>query len=585
MAKKFICVEIGDRMTKVSVCLGTDKKRKIKEAFFYETPDGMVRDGEIEEPQEFAIKLRGELESRSLKDVKEIYFSIASPKIATARVTMPVATDPKIKSVVDNNKTDYFPHPLENYKVMFRVLQRADKKKNIEKSLVLVIAMPNDILTACLAISTGLEMKLCGVDAICSTLADGVQVFNHAPVTAFVHVDCTTTNIVFMKGKEFLLQRSLYLGGDDIISAYQEAGAGDSYQGKTEEEEEESAGESGDFDEGAEKKVKIAPKSGYIQALEELTDKDSAEENALARFTEDDVRELLDGVVGGIQRGIVFFQDKVKDVEVEQIFLVGPCAGLFGLEMMLEDKTEIDVFKMERLMTPEIRSIAETPEYYIGSMYSGLNGLNFGKDLALKKGKRATGGVEVDMPTAILLFILMSVFAVYWAYSIVLKQTQMENEIAKLESEILAMAYLDDAAAVHASYEASKDSLFNFTKMTENPNENLVQFLAELEAKMPSEILILSAGCTASSVNMTITVNSLVEAATVVSKLRTFESIAVIQVSGLGLSEVTDEYDEEYRLVNFSVVCNYGTNVWTAGYHPYADIIGVINAPDVATTG
>ncbi len=551
MAKKFICVEVGDRLVKVAVCTGTEKKRKILSAFFYETPEETVQEGGISDPSKFALTLMEQMKANKCDDAKEIFFSIATTKVLTREVAMKVAKASKIQNVVDNNKTDYFPLDLSNHTVLFREMTRPKKGEKNTGTDVLVMAMPNVIIDACGAIASGLKLRLRGVDAVCSCFVDGAISLKQSQLTAFVHVDCTFTNLCVMRGADILFQRAFAQGGDEMISAYREA---------------------------------VESDIGYYEALQQLSSM-SAEDNVRGKLDDDAITSLLSRVIGAVQSGVRHCQNN-KAAEIQQIVLSGPCSGLLGLEELLEGACALPTMQMKQISAATaLRSITEQPTYFIAGLYAGASGLNFGKFLDIKKqkGKRATGMAGIDMPTAILIFILLIVFAAYWAYSAIQENARMEAELARLNQEIADMKYLDDLAALHTSYSTTKDLLLTFAKNTENPNEQLVQFLAELEAKMPSEILILSAGCTSTAVNMNIVVGSLVEAATVISKLRTFESISVIQVSGLGLVQTGDPDNsvtgEGYDEVSFSVVCNYGINPYTSGLNPYSEILGLLNPP------
>lgn len=553
MAKKFICVEVGDRLVKVAVCLGVEKKRKVKNAFFFVPPEETVQDGLIIDPIKFAVELGEQLQANGGGDAKEIHFTISSSKVATREVKMPLLTDAKITTVVDNNKSEYFPLDITNYTVLFRVMTRV-KKGDDKGCNVLVIAMPNSASEACANVANGLKLRLKGVDAVCSSIADGAASLNQSQITAYIHVDCTNTNMCFMRGNELLLQRTLSFGGEELITAYQET-SGDGVS--------------------------------YIQALEDLTSM-SAEDHIRGKLDEEDIAALLERAVGSIHRSVEFFNSN-KGGGVTKLVLTGPCGGLLGLEELLEQATAVPTIQLMQLSTAtSLRSVSAEPAYYIAVMYAGSNGLNFGKHLDPKnqKGKRAKGNGQLDMPTAIMIFILLMVFAVYWAYSAVLEEQQMQDELARLQTEVANMQYLYVISDTHTKYTDSKEELLNFTKMTENPNEDLDAFLAELEAKMPSEVLFLSAGCSANSVNLNVVVGSLVEAATVLSKLRTFDSIDVIQVSGFGMgwvqmegSEFSQELNDGFEEISFSIICNYGTNPYTAGWNPYANILGIENVP------
>lgn len=549
MAKKFVCVEVGDRLSKVVECLGTEKNRKVKSAFFFETPEECVQDGVILDPLKFMEALSKELAGNGCSDANEIMFTISSSKVATREVKMPVLTDSKIGTVVENNKTEYFPLDISSYQVLFRVMSRVKKGEN-KGCNVIVIAMPESIMEACAQVATGLKMRLKCVDAVCSSLVDGVAMLKQPQVTAFVHVDCTNTNMCFMRGTELMLQRTLSFGGDEMISAYrEECGA--------------------DVD--------------YLEALDDLTNL-SAEDNIRGRLDDEDITALLERVVGSISRSVEFFNTN-KGGGVQQLVLTGVCGNLLGLEELLEQATAVPTMQMSQMSSSvTLRSISATPAYYMSTVQTGFRGVNFAKDLDPKraKGKRANKGAEIDMPTAILISILLTVFAVYWGYSSVLDRESLEKQISQLDADILNLAYVDEVSATHTKYSASKDSLLNFTANTFNHNENLVYFLAELEAKMPSEILLLSAGCTGVSVNMNIVVGSLTEAATVVQKFRTFDSVSVVQVSGLAVNwiefvgeQYSSQMQQGFEEVSFSLICTYGVNPYTSGLNPYSSVLGL----------
>lgn len=560
MAKQFLCVEVGNRLVKVSVAQGTEKKRKVKDAFFFEASDDLVSDGYIRDASRFATTLSTTLGNHKLGEVKEIFFTVASTKVVTREVRMPVITDPKIESVVENNKNSYFPmetSELEEHKVMFRVMSR-DKKGADKGANVLVLAMPNEMISACASVANNLGMRIRGVDAACSSLADGVAVLKQAQITAYINVEASSTNLCFMKGNELLLQRSLSFGGEELIRAYMNA--------KEEVENQQLT---------------------YLEALNDLSGI-SAEENVHGKLEDDEISDHLERVVGSIARSVEFFNNN-KGGGVHQIVLMGTCGELLGIEEMLEDGTGISTMHMSQLSTAsQLRSISQTPAYYVSMMYAGASGLNFGAEFDPKnqKGKRSSGKQELDLPTTILIFLLMSLFAGYWAYVPIMEKAAKEKELQTLKDQIAAMEYLDKVSALHSSFQLSKDTLLNFTANTANPNENLVAFLSELEAKMPSEILVLSATCTSTTVSMNLIVNSLVEAATVVSKLRSFESIANISVSGLAMNTVQfegEEYSQAmqdgFEEVAFSVVCTYGTNPYVSGINPYAGVLGIEALP------
>ena len=75
---------------------------------------------------------------------------------------------------------------------------------------------------------------------------------------------------------------------------------------------------------------------------------------------------------------------------------------------------------------------------------------------------------------------------------------------------------------------------------------------------MPSEIRVLSLSATEESVSMNIEVGTKTEAASVIAKLRNFESIHVIPS---GISTITETRDElANSVVSFSLECKYASS-------------------------
>lgn len=539
MAKKFITVEAGDHVTKVCVAVGTEKSRKMKQAFAYETPVNSVEDGIVIDNATFASALSRNLQANNCADVEEVYFTVASSKVAIREVQMPLMSNIKIEAIVESNKTDYFPMDLTRYIVLFRVMSRV--KKGAEKGCnVMVMAMPSTVTEACVAVAQNANLTLKGVDAACSSMVDGVVLLKQSKVTAYVNVQATSTNMCFMRGSELLLQRTLSHGGHNLVEAYLEE-VGDSID--------------------------------YLEAIDDLSNV-YAEENIRGMLTEEDVGDQLDRSVSAIARSMDFFITN-KGLEISQMVLMGTCGNIIGMQEMLEQATGIQSVQMSHLPSAmPMRKFSTSAAYFVSGIEAGAAGINFAKDDTGKKqrGDRAMqGNTEISPTMAALIFFLLLVGAGYWAYVAISAHTEATTKLSSLNSQITSMEHLDSTFVIYENFENSKNTLLEFATMTENPNENLIEFLAELEAKMPEEILIFNATCTGVMVSMNLSVSNLVEAATVIAKLRTFDSIEVFSISEIALIE--NEIGEDSA--QFSLVCTYGSNPYTSNLNPYRWDIGI----------
>jgi len=180
---------------------------------------------------------------------------------------------------------------------------------------------------------------------------------------------------------------------------------------------------------------------------------------------------------------------------------------------------------------------------YISSFGSSIDPV----DLLPDKYKVATGLVLKAAPTeeakltmgltvfsgGLLIGLALTVFALIGYTSASKNLDQAEKTLQRLaQVEIVYQDYL--------ATKSKEDGFDNLDKMLDTPNKDLNAFLTELEQKMPSALLLLSAVFTEEDVLLNIVVRQYDEAAKVISAFRTFESIDIIEIS-----TVTRTVDEE----------------------------------------
>ena len=110
------------------------------------------------------------------------------------------------------------------------------------------------------------------------------------------------------------------------------------------------------------------------------------------------------------------------------------------------------------------------------------------------------------------------------------------------------------------AYQKGVTDLETLAQAVDSPNDDLVEFIGELEKKMPSQIRVLSAVCTAETISMNVVVGTKDEAAAVIVALRTFESLSSVDVKAI--AEAKNE--SGVKEVSFSVTCAYGQNPYLA---------------------
>ena len=132
---------------------------------------------------------------------------------------------------------------------------------------------------------------------------------------------------------------------------------------------------------------------------------------------------------------------------------------------------------------------------------------------------------------------------------------------AKAENRALQeqMAGLQEIKPIYDNYVSTKTAYDRLTAMhdaTRNRNDDLYEFMEELERKMPSNGVITSFTSDAETVTINMSVSSKTEAASMIEQFRTFDSLLPDTVS---VSSITADVDGEDTVLsyNFTIVGSY----------------------------
>ena len=122
MASKILNIEIGDSLVKVCCSASKKKTCNVTDSFMFPAPVESVNDGAVNDPERLADRLREELDSHELRGIKGAVFTIASAKIASREIKLPVMKDKQIAETVKTNAADYFPVDITKYHVTHTLL-------------------------------------------------------------------------------------------------------------------------------------------------------------------------------------------------------------------------------------------------------------------------------------------------------------------------------------------------------------------------------------------------------------------------------------------------------------------------------
>lgn len=511
MAGKVLNIEIGDRLGKVCRSVRRGKSFQIENSFLFIVPEGTVTDGFINDPAALAEKLRPELESRGLSDMKEVIFTLASGRIATREVTLPPVKDNRIQALVETNAADYFPVDMSGYNVSYTLLERM---KNEEPGLrVMVMAAPSALVETYIRLADLFGWKILSVDYSGNSQFQALRLLDRDSVAMYVNVDPSNAYCSFIGGGEVLLQRTFAFGGHDMIAAYLADHSGD-----------------------------------YLSALQELSRPD------FDGVTQEEAAEAIERLISSVIRSADFF-NSTRDTAVEQIVLMGTCSRLPFLYHLVAAESGIDTVYLEEL--PGIGQLANSAEGIsgfvscIGSSIAPADFLPESYKTRRKQGLLTSKQTDSLSGGIVICAVCVAASLVLCAFS-VLGYLSERQDLEAAQNRISELASVQRTYDTYVAYTDTVNGLQVVKDAAEGQNAQLENFFLELEQKMPSEIVMLTASCTEEGVTMNVAVPSYAEAAVVISQLRTFQSIDVVSVT-----EVAMEEDTGVSRANFTVTCQY----------------------------
>lgn len=519
MAAKMLSIEIGDRLVKVCQSVKKGKSYQITDSFMFQTPGQSVSDGQILDDKLLGQHLKQNLVAHGASEVKNTTFVLSSSKVASREVFLPPMKENLIKSVIETNASEYFPVDMSNYQVTFSLLEKVTSP---EAGLrVLVTAAPKTMLGGYLRLA---EQAGLAVEAIDYCGNSQYQVLRGMPgndTVMYVDVSISNTIVTMMRSGILLLQRNFGFGGDEMISAVMRAG-------EMEDNE-------------------------YLEALKKCENEDTVNLILGEGQGENSLTRLLNGIV----RSADFFKSNNADATVDKVVLMGTCCKLAGLQKMVREQMNKETILLHDVSGVEfVANSADAVSTYISCIGALVEPLALVPTEMMQKRRAAAARAKKDpnsIKTGVIVCAVCAGLAVILSAGSVIGYLRAEHQKQTMQARMEKLADSEKTYQTYVSYRQMQQDLTMVGDYAKTPNAQLTAFFDELEIKMPSSILILSATCDAQGVSMNITVPGLEEAANVISQLRSFESIQSILVGTI--TETPN--DAGVRTASFSLSAAY----------------------------
>lgn len=542
MNNRVLSIEIGNSFTKICEIDYKVKKPKVYKVLTVETPEGVVVDGMLQPTQEYADHLVNALGTNGIR-TKRVIFTISSTRVASREVQIPNVKANKIEALVKTNANDYFPVDLTQYEIGHYLAGGLTEEGKLR---VMALAVPKALLNSYYQLA-----QMCGWEVECfdyssNSLYQILRDEKSEKVTMMIKIDENSTIVTVLSAGKVLLQRTVAYGVQDAIETMIASGA---YAAN-------------DPMSAVERFQKKTCLNRVLHQGDKLW-----EENA-GRWEDEDAGNVevtaarqkitasLEPLIVGVSRVIDFYDSRNGDTPIERTYVTGLGGSFSGMSKLFTNCLERKVHTLSDMedkigMSKAIRSTR--PAAYISCLGAVLAPVGLiDKSQQKTKGMTVVSGTNYTFVSVavlvlgVILSIAMAVTSLTRYFGTVAENVALQARVEELQP---AQAVYNDYLATAAQY----DKYQYLYEYTENPNENLVEFINELEQILPSSFWTNSFSSDMEGISMSVTVEGKAAAARTILNIRNMESIEDVQISNI--TDAQNELGES--AVTFSITGTY----------------------------
>lgn len=528
MNNRVLSIEIGNSFTKICEIDYKVKKPKVYKVLTVETPEGVVVDGMLQPTQEYADHLVNALGTNGIR-TKKVIFTISSTRVASREVQIPNVKANKIEALVKTNANDYFPVDLTQYEIGHYLAGGLTEEGKLR---VMALAVPKALLDSYYQLA-----QMCGWEVECfdyssNSLYQILRDEKSEKVTMMIKIDENSTIVTVLSAGKVLLQRTVAYGVQDAIETMIASGAYavndpmsavERFQKKT-----------------CLNRVLHQGDKLWEENAGRWEDEDAG--NVEVTAARQKITSSLEPLIVGVSRVIDFYDSRNSNTPIERTYVTGLGGSFSGMSKLFTNCLERKVHTLSDMddkigMSKAIRSTR--PAAYISCLGAVLAPVGLidksqqkGKGMTVVSGTNYTFVSVAVLVLGVILSIAMAVTSLTRYFGTVAENVALQARVEELQP---AQTVYNEYLSAAAQYDKYK-YLYEYT---ENPNENLVEFINELEQILPDSFYTDSFSSDQTGISMTVNVEGKAAAARTILNIRNMESIEDVQISN-----ITDNQDE-----------------------------------------
>lgn len=523
MAGKAISIEIGYSVTRLCEVDYKAKSHKVYRRVTISTPQGVINDGMLKATPELVEAINKAIKESKMS-AKQVVFTITSGRIASREAIIPFVKENRIADVVKANASDYFPVDLSQYELAYNILGTVGEGKNAKQYKLLVMAAPQALLSGYYDLAKELKLELAAIDYAGNSIYQVAKDKGAHGASLVIKIDERSTLVMAIQNSVLTFTRNVPYGVDEAIQTIIDS-------------------------------VRWSNTDTVLDAV------DTMSLNDCTVFPE--IKEALESLIGGISRVVDYYASHNTDAPVEQIYITGMGSDIKGLASMLAEDINLPVDVLRQVPGWNLEKSFRTQFYggYVACVGAAAAPLGFKKDEKKKKKKEKSGadgkkGGFNPAPIAYLFLIAGIGVGVALSVTSILRRMEAERQNMELRTQNNSLEAIIPIYNEYTATLATYNLVQSMYSMTENRNEELVEFLEELEDKLPADVHVVSFTSNLDGIAINMNVSTKGEAAVAIEQLRTFNSLLPNSVT---VNSIVENIDDETGVVSvdFAVAAIY----------------------------
>ena len=551
---KVVSIEVGYSFIKICEMDYKAKTPRVYRFAMVPTPLNVIEDGYLKESAGLRGAIREALTQNKIK-TKRVIFTVASSKIVNREVVLPPVKPNMMDSMIKANISDYFPIDLSDHEISHVVLETFKEGENAGKSRVLIVAAEKSLVSSYEALAESCGLSLVGLDFVGNSIYQAVKKEVTQKTAMILKIEESQTTITVVRDNNMMLQRSINYGIDEAIREVTASSA---------------------FDVSDDKEawelikrrccIKVALNND-TRIVEPDLERDDSAEFAQARIN---VTRSLSPLLNSITRVIDFYNSRNAE-HIDRIYIMGMGGDMSGLSKLMTNELGIKttVFKkLEGIVWHPTMGDGDLFNYVacIGATIAPVGFVSSDKQ---KKQQSETNSKSLAVLIGIF-FVVASAALAANGYMTYKEAVDEESRLKSLESTYIP------AEQIYQRYNAMVKlyaEVFTGHLMTSRPNDNILEFITELEQKLSTDVSVMEFSSNDSQAILRIQAADKETAAGIIQNLREFSSLQYVTVDSIQEveEEIKDETGEEAEdsqteedeeasfrhFVEFSVTCSY----------------------------